>query len=65
MIARRLVAVIQAITLKNSILGACGSQNYKYILNPKTCGNDLYIALPKGNPASKILSMATLTNSLN
>ena len=28
-------------TLKNSILGVSGFQNYEYILNPKTCHVDL------------------------
>ena len=40
-------------TLKNSILEACGSQNYKYYLNPKTCTDDLYKHAWKGNHALK------------
>ncbi len=40
-------------TLKNSILKACGSQNYKYYLNPKTCIVDLYKGTSKGNHISK------------
>jgi len=53
MIARRLYAVIQAQNLKNSIFEACGSQNYKYYLNPKTCTDDLYKHAWKGNHALK------------
>ena len=40
-------------TLKNSIFEACGSQNYKYYLNPKTCADDLYKDGWKGNHALK------------
>ena len=53
MIARRLYAVIQAQNLKNSIFEACGSQNYKYYLNPKTRIVDLYTGAWKGNRTSK------------